>query len=300
MPPTSPLEVLFLVDFRELAFRTIPFVAQLVDSVAAKLTLLHVCGEDERPAALERLHSFFPEADRYPACERLVIAGELRAVLERRLCATPPGLVIAPASESIELFRAGRRSLRMELLERCGAPLLTLGPKTRHARLGTPVRKVGCWVDLMDVKVGPQLAHAVEYAATVGASLHLMAALPTPRISLAQQEHVPLHSETASRQLIEAVARLGAEARAHIASEDDARHRRRLMESVDPDVLFVEHRHAPMFEWLGQRPRWFEEATCPLMAVPSEPRTSTWQLTAADDFVHGRKAPARPAVALTH
>ncbi|MBL8949913.1 MAG: universal stress protein, partial [Myxococcaceae bacterium] len=125
-----PLDVLFLVDYSDLAFRTIPFVAQLADALPLKLTLLHVREPNELPAAAdERITSFFAEASRYPDCTRVVATGDLDEVLAQRLERSPFDLLLMPASTPSLFggFRPNNPCRRLRALELTKRPVWTVG-----------------------------------------------------------------------------------------------------------------------------------------------------------------------------
>ena len=98
-----PLDILFLTNFSDFCFRTIPSIAQMADELPVRLTLLNAYDpETTTPRqATETLRSFFPEADRYRSCRRVSVAGPLVSAVRRYLEIWPVNLIVAPASDSI-------------------------------------------------------------------------------------------------------------------------------------------------------------------------------------------------------
>src|SRR5262245_15250579 len=123
----QPLDVLFLTDFSDYCFRSIPAIAQMAGALEIRLTLMHVynparCSQAKAEA---QIHSFFPEADRYAACHRIAVPGTLMDAVERHLKVWPVNLIVAPASDDIGLPRVGRRCKRSHLIRKNGVPVWT-------------------------------------------------------------------------------------------------------------------------------------------------------------------------------
>ncbi|MBL8914151.1 MAG: universal stress protein [Archangium sp.] len=275
-----PLELLFPIDFTELDFRAIPFVAQLVDALHAHLTLMHVHGDgDDAALAAERLTSFFAEADRYPNSERILARGALVDRVVRQCATAPVDLLLLPASEGVWLPRPGHSSLRLQLLEATRLPVWTMGPNANVTRLHLPTKNVACWIDLK-AKSHPQLPFAIEYAESLGAQLHLLSALPELTIPVLYDEKIPLHPETAADLLrAEAQQGLTRSAKVAVAEADTRKSRHRLVQQCNADVIFVPQAERPLFDWFGARPSWFHETACPVVMVPKEPRQRSWSLS---------------------
>jgi hypothetical protein len=275
---SRPLELLFPVDFTELDFRAIPFVAQLVDALDAHLTMMHVHGEhDDAALAAERLGSFFAEADRYPRCERVLAPGALVERVVRHCASAPVDLLLLPASEPVWLPRPGHASLRLQLLEATRLPVWTMGPNANVSRLHLPTKNVACWIDLR-AKSHPQVPFAVEYAESLGAQLHLLSALPELTIPVVYDESIPLHAETAGALLHSQAPALSRPVKVAVAEEDGTRARSRLVQQSNADVIFVPQADRPLFDWFGARPSWFHETSCAVVMVPREPRVARWAL----------------------
>lgn len=273
-----PIDVLFLVDFSDFSFRTIPYVAQLADVLAIRLTLLHVRGEgDLLPLAEERLFSFFAEADRYSSCERVVASGTLEEALAER---KGIDLLLMPAStpSTLGALRPFNPSRRFAAVAAARAPVWTVGPSTRLPRLGAPTRNVVCWLDLR-AQEHPQLAFAREYARALRANLHLMAEVPELTVPSIRDEDVPLNPVAAVERLREEAGLMGRTPQVWVGTERSKKERLRMLDEAGADVLFVSQRERPLLDWFGVRPFWLTEPACPVMMVPPEPRMRPWQLT---------------------
>jgi len=168
-------EIVFATDFSDSSHSIIPTVAQWVESLDAKLTLLHVYNPKNtlyREAEV-LLRSFFAEADNYQHCDRVLISGDpcdgIAAYCERR----PNILLMLPPSDLTGLPRPWHRSLRARLIKRLSVPIWTLG----RANVGesTPLsnRNIGVW--LGDPEEGlSHLQHAANYATETDSTLHLL------------------------------------------------------------------------------------------------------------------------------
>ena len=67
-------EIVFATDFSDSSHAVIPTVAQWVDTLGAKLTILHVYDAKKTfyREAESLLRSFFAEADNYQHCDRVL------------------------------------------------------------------------------------------------------------------------------------------------------------------------------------------------------------------------------------
>ncbi len=119
-----PLDVLFLTNFSDYCFRSIPSLALLADNFALRLTLMHVYdpARTSARAAADLLDSFFPEADRYASCRRVAAPGPLLGAVKRHQQLWPVNLIVAPASDPLGWPRLGERSVRARLLDKDNTP----------------------------------------------------------------------------------------------------------------------------------------------------------------------------------
>lgn len=276
MQPARPLDVLFLVDFSDFAFRCIPLLAELADTLAIRLELLHVCAEGEEAAAKERLNSFFPEADRYSDTTRVVDSGRLHEVVARRCARAPVGLIVAPAAQWLTTPALGQPSRRLKMLESTRTPVLTIGAATDVSRLGAPVRNIACWVELQ-ARHQPQLAHAVELSRKTGAALHLLTAVPEISVTNALRTDLPLHPAAITEHLVRSAGPMAHPPRVHVLEDDSARARQQVLERIGADRLLICHRDRPVLDWFGVRPDWLKLSPCPVLMVP-EAIAGRWSL----------------------
>jgi hypothetical protein len=105
-PQARPLEVVFLTSFADFSYHSIPAIAQMADDFRMRLTLLHAT-RDRTPTEDDRakLESFFPEADSYLHCRRLVMEGGPVEAVKRLPLVDPVDLLVAPTSDPLGLPR---------------------------------------------------------------------------------------------------------------------------------------------------------------------------------------------------
>lgn len=179
MNDTRPFQVTFLTSFSDTCFRAIPAVAQMADTLDLRLSLVH-CHDPRRgatDAAEARLRSFFPEADRYRACERRLLDVPPAEAIARLHAERPIDLLVAPAGDPLGLPRVGHHSLRAALLRGPVPALWTVGPESSPTVVGRPIRHVACCVHVGS----PGDTHvrlASTFANEIGAVLHLVQVLP--------------------------------------------------------------------------------------------------------------------------
>lgn len=244
MPYQMPLEALFLTNFSDACFHASRAVAQLADDLQLRLSILHVYDprQEDRRAAEEKLHSFFPEADRFRGCRRIIDEGEVVDAVSRLQLDRRVDLVIAPVSDSVRLPRLRHRSIRVRLLAECGLSVFTIDRKADFSKLGSPPRNVACWLDF-DAPA-THLKLAVDFASTTGARLHLLHALPELYEGSILPPSQPLHRQ----EVVEAVhSQLGPTAirpEIHILPRSGAGALLKLVRSCNADLLFVNEAQA--------------------------------------------------------
>lgn len=168
-------EIVFATDFSDSSHAMIPTVAQWVENLSAKLTVLHVYNPQKtlyREAEV-RLRSFFAEADNYQHCDRVLISGDacegIASYCERRSNV----LLMLPPSDLSGLPRPWHRSLRARLIQRLSIPIWTVGKVNVGEAAPISNRNIGVW--LGDPEEGlSHLEHAAAYASETGATLHLL------------------------------------------------------------------------------------------------------------------------------
>jgi hypothetical protein len=281
---THPLDILFVTNFSDHCFRVIPAIAQMADSLPVRLTLMHAYDQTCTTArgASETLESFFPEADRYRSCRRVVVPGPLIDAVRRHLHVWPVNLIVAPASDPIGLPRFGDRSLRARLIEACGLPLWTIGRGIRPAKLLQPVRNVACWLDYR-AEEHPHLGYAISYAQRLGAALHLLQGVPLVeegQIIAPGHPDKPLHPD----RLIDAISRawIGGpvQPQIHVDHGEGRRTVARLLDKCDADVVFLADEERLLSRWLGLNLglRLGDAAPCPAIYISPKPSIPVWNL----------------------
>lgn len=299
--PTHPLDILFLTNFSDHCFKVIPSIAQMADSLPVRLTLLHAYDSTCTTArqANETLESFFPEADRYRSCRRVVVPAPLIAAVRRHLHVWPVNLVVAPASDPIGVPRLGDRSLRAQLIEACGVPLWTVGRGVRLPKLLQPLRHVACWLDYRADK-HPQLAYAIEFAQRLGAALHVLQGIPLiEEGQLISPGHPdkPLHAAGVIEEISRTLAGAPLEPQIHVAQGEGRRTIARLLEQCDADVVFLPNEERLLSRWIGLNLglRLGDAAPCPAIYVSDKSSIPVWNL---EPIRRPRVQAAREAVAV--
>lgn len=244
---TSGRSFLFLTNFSEACFQTIPTVAEWMDREEGHLTLLHVQSAGQRPeqAARQSMRSFFAEADRYARCERVLLSGDPVDVTVDYCRRVKPDIVFAPASAKTGFPRFGHNSIRARLLSDAGVKLWTRGkngglvPSSRHAD------------DVAYVLTGhadwlQEAQMAARTALRLNARLHLIHLTPTQSIhdgTLAPDIQIggPEAPISALRKLVES---LPAPAIVHSSTGDEYRELPRLLKESGAQMVFLGERHA--------------------------------------------------------
>lgn len=307
MVRVRPFEVLFLTNFSDSCFRAIPALAQLGDEVDLRLTILHAFDEarSDRSQLEANIRSFFPEADNYAGCRRLLVPGSPVDAVQRLRAERPVDLIVAPAGDPLGLPRFGHTSLRTRLVRDTGTPILTMGAGTRAKRLAQPTRTVACCVDL-DATGFAHLRLAADYARSLNATLKIVHVLPEidegSIVSLAYAE--PFDARAAARQLRRAGAFVESEPEVHVASRD-ALHRK--LAQLSADVVFLDGRRWMSGGWFSSRmSRMVDAMPCPGVCVDPSRLDLQWNLPrnlsrAARASFAFEMAPARAGeFALTH
>jgi hypothetical protein len=273
-----PFEVLFLTNFSDACFGSIPSLARLSDEVNVRLTLLHAYGTAREVRPLERnLQNFFPEADTYAACKRVLVPGTPYEAVRRIRAEQPVDLVVAPAGDPLGFPRVGHSSLRSRLVREVGAPMWTSGGGLRGRRLSRQTRNVACCVGLGRAGRG-HLRLAAEYAQSVGATLHLIHVVPSidegTWMDLAQAEPFDReHAFEAVRRVAPAVA---VRPEAHVADRSTVAG---VLDACEADVVFLDGEEWMQRWWFTSRIRSaVDRLPCPAVCVKADRDDLTWQL----------------------
>lgn len=144
----TDLRILFPTSFSDACFQVVPALAQLADVCGIDLTIAHVKNRNTSWSQARReLDSFFPEADHYAACQRLLLDGDPLEEIQLLAEQERFDIIMSPASDRIGFSRIFKRSFRGALLRRASVPLWTIGPALDRARFRHPLKTVGCLID---------------------------------------------------------------------------------------------------------------------------------------------------------
>jgi hypothetical protein len=289
-PPARPLEVVFLTNFTDFSYHSVPAIAQMADDFPMRLTLLHAT-RDRVPTEGDRakLDSFFPEADSYLHCRRLVMKGGPVEAVKRLTLVDPVDLLIAPASDPLGLPRFWHPSLRARLMRETRVPLWTIDRKTDPDKLRNRPKRVGCWVDFHHRGWTKHLEFAAAYAAATGAELHVLHALPL--VGAALDDARPLHRSTVVEAVTNALSQLApmlSPAQIHVAENDRKRSQNRLIENAKVDLVFTSDPNPSLPYWLAPKPRLMNDCvSCPVVCVPADTDVPVWRMQRERDLPTG-------------
>lgn len=293
-----PFDVLFLTNFSESCFKAIPALAQMCDAIEMRLTILHTYQEASRLRELESdLRSFFPEADDYGCCRRVLSPGSPLDGVRRMQAEGHVDLVVAPAGDPLGLPRVGHRSLRSQLMTSDGTPMWTIGNGTPSRRLVRPARSVACCLEL-GRKGRVHLKLACQYARAMHASLHVIQVMPEIHegnlLLLATAD--PFDDACAAAD----VRRFGGgdapEPEVHVT---DRTRLAELLARRDIDVVFLDANRWIRRSWFAPRiDRLADRLPCAAVYVDAEREDVHWQFTQnpARAYSERLEMPALPPV----
>lgn len=268
-------EIVFATDFSDSSHAVIPTVAQWVDTLDAKLTLLHVYDPKKTlyREAETLLKSFFAEADNYQYCDRVLVSGDpsegIAAYCERR----PNVLLMLPPSDLTGLPRPWHRSLRARLIKRLSVPIWTLGKINVGDSAPSNDRHIGVW--LGDPEEGlSHLQQAAQYASETGGTLHLLhvvdeineGSVLKPLLSAG-----PMGEETADVWLRDIARTLdpNCNVEVHVAQGRISRELPHLLRRSGADMLVLSQESAVHNSWIGPEINpVFRQCTISLVCVP--------------------------------
>lgn len=259
-------DVLFLTNFSDACFRATRAVAQMIDEVDGRLTILHVRNGEKEPkhAAMEKLHSFFPEADHFRDTRRVLAEGDvLSAVAE--VSSRGIDYVVAPVPIRFGLPRPGHQSTRASLLREYSAQIWTTGKNTEPAKVGAPARNVACLFDA-ESRNNHHVRRAHDYASEIGARLHLLHSVSEVYEGTLTESPFPLNEEEITALVPFVGKRRNTEI--HITAGDGHRAIVDLLRVCDADVLFLNERQAVDKRLFGvAMSRIVHYAPCPTICV---------------------------------
>jgi hypothetical protein len=281
MVETRPLEVVFLTNFADFCYRSIPAIAQMADDFPVRLTIVHST-MDRTPSIEDRikLESFFPEADAYAHCRRMALRGDPVDAVKRLSMTHPVDLLVAPAADPLGLPRLWHRSLRTRLLREARIPLWTMDRRTPPAKLRRGAKRVGCWLDFHRAW-STHVAFAREYAMALGAELHVLHALQEVSDGMIAFEDQPVTKAGVIETASLALGRSSVPTQFHVAESDGRRSRMKLIEQAGVDVVFAADVPLHVPEWIAPKPRLMNEGVCPVVHVPVDTPVAVWSLANA-------------------
>lgn len=271
-----PLELLFLTNFSAACFHATRAVAQLADDLELRLSILYAYDPrlEERRAAQEKLDSFFPEADRFRVCQRILAEGDVIAAVSRLQQSRRIDLVVAPVPDRIGLPRLWHRSIRARLLADCGLSVFTLGRRTDFRKLGGAPKNIACWLDF-ESPAPHNLTVAWNFAATIGARLHLLHVLPDLSEGMIHPPNQPLHSKEVADTVRDQIDSTALLPEIHVSASSGSGSLLRMVRQVDADLLFISEEAAggsSLFMLGSGMSRVVQEAPCPTICVSDRAR----------------------------
>ena len=279
------LDILFLTDFSDACFRSIPAIVQIGDAVQSRLTILHVFdpARVSQTSADEQLNRFFPEADEHFACYRTAVPGPWMEAVRSHLEVWPVNLIVAPASTAKGFSRIGHHPLRSRLAKECGVPVWTAGRRVELKKLAQPVRNVACWLDFYSLQTG-HLAFAMEYANKLNAKLHLLRALPEIHegsLILGALQERALYPGGATEEILHLCANSRSRPEVHVSCGDEGHTAlTSMLRECDADVVFLPVEEPSLARWLGLRAPLSDRIPCSAIYVGDQLNTPVWNLQA--------------------
>ncbi|MCC4585555.1 universal stress protein [Xanthomonas sp. NCPPB 1067] len=272
---TTPTHLIFATNFSETCHAAIPTVAQLVDRLRARLTILHVHAKGKRAQAQQSLEAFFAEASNYPGCERALASGPAAAGIVSFCRSRNDALLIMPPSERTGLPRPLHVSLRARVLQRVATPMLTLPYADAIPRDGSVGGHVAYWVTGRETNL-ESLRDAAALARRRGADLHLLHVMPEIGEGLLMDSlfnATPVTEAAASNWLSDLALQLGDDdlrVRIHVAVGNPRREIAGLLKRACADVLVVEHEAViRRGVWRSSLQATLAKSPCVLICLPS-------------------------------
>jgi nucleotide-binding universal stress UspA family protein len=297
------LEILFPTSFSDSCFRLIPAIAQFVEELRVRITLLHVYdpAETTRTEAEEQLQSFFGEAEYYGACRRIVTDGRPASVIRQFCRQEKMDLIMAPATDRIGLPRFNHRSIRAELLQSVAVPLWTAASKSEKRDFSQRIRNVACWVDFDCANI-THLRNAANLALRLSAKLHIVHAVPNVHegiLATVLTSDKPLHPNVAIERIRSLTSWMPIRPEVHVSIGDNRREIPRLLQACDADVVFLGENQAirQRFGRPAMMP-WVDALPCPAVCFDGASKEGIeWSLDPRHAAVQEMAPSQQPSVA---
>ncbi|WP_295679459.1 universal stress protein [uncultured Nevskia sp.] len=274
MSHTANPHLIFATNFSEACHAAIPMVAQWVDSLQAKLTLLHVHGRGAQAQASRALDSFFAESAHYPHSDRQLLSGATAAGIAEFCSQHPQSMLVMPPSVRTYLPRPFHSSLRTEVLRQVTTPMLTMLPDTYAVpELPKTGGRVACWITGDETRLD-HVREAASLARQRDAELHLLFVLPEVSEGLmleALYSERPLAEPAAMQRLDDIAARVGDDVRVRIqiGTGDTQRTLAKLLRQCRAQTLVVDRDTAVRKRLLRTSfASALRESPCLLICVP--------------------------------
>jgi hypothetical protein len=273
-----PFEVVFLTNFSDSCFRAIPGLAQLGDVIDLRLTILHAygAGEADRRQAEQNLRSFFPEADHYASCRRVLAPGTAVDAVKRLAAEQSLDLIVAPAGDPLGLPRLGHKSIRSRLVTETRTPVWTLGRGTLPQRLARSPRHVACCVETEEGSRA-HIRLASQYARSIDATLHLIRLLPDIHEgSILDLSFTKPFDAAHAAQDVQLAGGGTTCPEAHLI---DRWRLARTLTTIEADIVFVDGTRWMNRGWFMPRvDRMIDSLPCPTVCVDSSMKALNWHL----------------------
>lgn len=267
---TPDLRILFPTSYSDACFRASAAIAQLAGICDVHLTIAHVVKPGESTIARRReLDSFFAEADHYQSCRRTLVEADDAAEAIARLCNDGRfDLVAAPASDRSWFSAPWGSSFRARLMERCEAPVWTVGHDLDHLVFKN-APKVICYVTGGQESDARCFEAAAAFAGRFGAQVRVLNVLPSIHEGMLARDlecEEPLMPEPALDGLRRTFGDSGAP-EVEIAVGDPARELPRMVRKAGADLVFLGPGQALRGGLWSALRRAVDRIPCPVIAM---------------------------------
>ena len=273
--------IVFATNFSDACHSAIPAVARWVDQLQCRLTILHVY-DSERVLyreAQSRLKSFFAEADNYPNCDRMLIAGDPADAIARYCQSMRDTLLLLPPSNQSGLPRPWHRSLRAKLIARLPIPIWTLGRTYVGEPMPVGTNHLAAFVASPEEGTS-HIRYGARYAAATNSTLHLIHVIPNVdegSLTHTLRSAAPLGEEYAEAWMQEITASLEPAAKIELHMDQGPARRLlpKLFHRTGADMLLVSRQAACEPQLLGPVVNpIFQRLSAGILSVPFLPETA--------------------------
>jgi K+-sensing histidine kinase KdpD len=242
--------LIFATSFSDACHAAIPSAARIVDTLAARLTILHVYNPQKKTfrEADSMLHSFFAEADNYPDCERQMIGGPVFEGITEFCRHQREALLFLPASDRIGLPRPFHRSLRTRIIRALPSSVWTLNQTQKIGGCSATVKHIAVWLTSPEEGLD-HVRQAAAHAEMMDATLHLLHVAPEVHegmLGSTMFSAAPLGTEYATAWLNRVAGELPQhrDVKIHVTSGNKKRMLGRLLRQSQAELLMVSRQSA--------------------------------------------------------